>query len=200
MGYDRRDKRDRNRLPPFVPLLIATLDTPAWRAMSHGARSLYVALRRRYSSNMHNNGRLFVSQRTAAQELGSHHNEVARWFRELQHYGFIEKTSPGCLGVDGRGKAPHWRLTELGYMKDLPTRDFERWEGKKFQPQKTESRAGNPARCVPEMAHTPVPEMAHTKRNKCAGNGAHTAAQGVPEMEHISRLTTRTRVTERGDK
>jgi hypothetical protein len=97
--------------------------------------------------------------------------------------------------VEGKGKAPHWRLTELGYMKDLPTRDFERWNGKKFKPRKPESRAGNPARCVPEMAHTSVPEMAHTKRNKCAGSGAHTAAQGVPEMAHITRLTTRSELS-----
>ena len=36
-------KRDKGRLPQFVPLLVSTLDSRAWRAMSHGARSLYVA-------------------------------------------------------------------------------------------------------------------------------------------------------------
>ena len=76
MGRDKheRERRDKGRLPPFVPLLIATLDTPAWRALSHGARSLYVGLKRRYSPNSHNNGRLFLSQRDAEKELGSHHN------------------------------------------------------------------------------------------------------------------------------
>jgi hypothetical protein len=44
------------------------------------------------------------------------HNEIARWFRELQFYGFIVMTKGGSLGVEGKGKAPHWRLTELGYM------------------------------------------------------------------------------------
>src|SRR4051812_30028083 len=104
--------REKSRLPPFVPLLVGTLDAPAWRALSHGARSLYIALKRRYSPNSHNNGRMFLSQRAAALEINSHHNEVARWFRELQHYGFIVCTSRGSLGVDGKGKAPHWRLTE----------------------------------------------------------------------------------------
>jgi hypothetical protein len=183
-------KPAKYKLPPFCPLLISTLDTPAWRAMSHGARSLYVSLRRRYSPNMHNNGRLFVSQRVAVEELGSHHNEVARWFRELQHYGFIVRTAAGCLGVEGRGKAPHWRLTELSYMGDLPTRNFERWDGKKFNDSKTESRAGNGARGVREMAHTTVPEMAHTKWNKCAEKGAHIASEGVPEKAHITIATT----------
>ena len=27
-------KRDKGRLAPFVPLLITTLDSPAWKAMS----------------------------------------------------------------------------------------------------------------------------------------------------------------------
>ena len=32
----RRDRKARGeRLPPFVPLLKATLESPAWRAMSH---------------------------------------------------------------------------------------------------------------------------------------------------------------------
>jgi hypothetical protein len=167
-------RRDKGKLPPFVPLLKSTLDAPAWKALSHGARSLYVALKRRYNINSHNNGRLFVSQRDAAKEIGSHHNEIARWFRELEFYGFIVKTRGGGLGLDGHGKAPHWRLTELGYVNDpRPTKDFERWDGEKFKDRKTESRAPIPARTVPEMAHTHVPEMAHTPERKCAGNGAH---------------------------
>jgi hypothetical protein len=32
--------KDKGRLSPFVPLLISTLDSPAWKALSHGARSL----------------------------------------------------------------------------------------------------------------------------------------------------------------
>src|SRR5262249_43331941 len=99
MGRDKHEMRHKNRLPPFVPLLIATLDSPAWRAMSHGAQSLYVALKRRYNVKNHNNGRIYLSQRQARQELRSHHNEIARWFRELQHYGFIVMTTPGMLGV-----------------------------------------------------------------------------------------------------
>jgi hypothetical protein len=39
----------------------------------------------------HNNGRVFVSQRTASQEIGSSYAEIARWFRELQYYGFFRR-------------------------------------------------------------------------------------------------------------
>ena len=30
-------RKDKGRLPPFVPLLISTIDSPAWRAMSQSA-------------------------------------------------------------------------------------------------------------------------------------------------------------------
>jgi hypothetical protein len=58
----RRDN-NKGRLQPFVPLLIETLDTPAWKAMSMGARVLYAALKRRYGVNIHNNGRRFTPPR-----------------------------------------------------------------------------------------------------------------------------------------
>jgi hypothetical protein len=164
-----RDKHDKGRLPPFLPLLLSTLDSAAWRATSHGARSLYVALKRRYSVNIHNNGRLFLSQRAAEAEIGSHHNEIARWYRELQHYGFIVLTVAGALGVEGKGQAPRWRLTELGYMRDPPTRDFERWDGTRF---KAKPRAPFPARGVPENQHTSVRHFQHTKSADRAGKPA----------------------------
>jgi hypothetical protein len=124
--------KDKGRLQPFVPLLKETLDAPAWKAMSHGARSLYVALKLRYNRDFHNNGKIYLAQRKAAEEIGSHTNQVSRWFRELQHYGFAVMMEGGRLGVDGKGQAPRWRLTELGYMKDPPTRDFMRWKPDNF--------------------------------------------------------------------
>jgi hypothetical protein len=138
--------KDRGRLPPFVPMLKDTLASPAWRAMSHGARSLYVSLKARYSSNLHNNGKLFLSQRVAAHEIGSSFEQIARWFRELQHFGFISQTKGGSLGLNGKGTAPHWRLTECGYMKDPPTHDFEKWKGEAFTDvrHKRGSRKQNP--------------------------------------------------------
>jgi hypothetical protein len=189
MGIDKHEKeRRKERLPPFVPVLINTLDQPAWRALSHGARMLYIALKRRYSIKLHNNGRIFLSQRNAAKELGSHHNEIARWFRELQHYGFIVMTAPGFLGVEGKGKAPRWRLTELGYMRDPPTRDYERWDGTKFKDQKIKSRAGEPARSVHESQHTNVPES-HTFEDKSVREMAHIAKpSSVQENRHRTIL------------
>jgi hypothetical protein len=189
-------RRDKGRLPSFVPLLKDTLASPAWKAMSHGARSLYIALKLRYSSNFKNNGRLYLSQRDAAEEIGSHTNQVARWFRELEYHGFIVKTRGGSLGVDGKGKAPHWRLTEVGYMTDPPTRDFMRWNGITFdshrpggdRPLKTESRPPFLVHPVLEKGDTSVLEKGDTNGNKCPRKGGHTARPGVLEKGDITSL------------
>jgi len=182
------DNRQRNRLPPFVPLLLTTLDEPAWRAMSHGAQMLYVTLKRRYNLNNHNNGRIFLSQRDAVKQLRSHHDEIGRWFRELQHYGFIVLTMPHVLGVEGKGKAPRWRLTELGYMKEAPTRDFARWDGNKFKDVKAKSRAGKQARREQENQHTGVPESHVSKAHDVLGIARIAGPHHVPENQRRTIL------------
>jgi hypothetical protein len=60
-------------------------------------------------------------------------NQIVRWYRELQYFGFIVQTRGGTIGLNGKGTAAHWRLTELGYMRDQPTRDFDKWDGTPFK-------------------------------------------------------------------
>jgi hypothetical protein len=149
--------KDKGRLPPFVPLDQEMMKSPAWRATSFGARWLYMHLKRRWSFRQRNNGRIFLSQRVAQEEMGCRcRDSVSRWFRELQHYGFIVMTSAGGLGVDGKGKAPHWRLTEAewpgggnGDTRMLPTKDYLKWNGEKFKDElgavkRERSRKQNP--------------------------------------------------------
>ena len=164
-----KHNNDKGKLPPFVPLLKETLDCPAWRAMSHGARSLYVALKRRYNRDIHNNGRIYLAQRTAAEEIGSDTNQVTRWFRELKHYGFIVMISGGCLGVDGKGQAPRWRLTELGYMKDPPARDFMRWKPGNIFTGKKQNPVGENTDRVSVKARTGVSVKARTGNGTSVG-------------------------------
>src|SRR5262249_25728325 len=66
---DRRKRTDKGRLAPFGPLDKEMMDSPAWRAMSYGARCLYIHLKRRWSFKQRNNGRLFMSQRDAQKEM-----------------------------------------------------------------------------------------------------------------------------------
>jgi hypothetical protein len=187
---EQREAKQRARLAPFVPLLKETLDAPAWKALSHGARSLYVALKRFYNVNIHNNGRIFLSQRDAAEQLGSGLTQIARWFRELQHYGFIRMSRPGGLGVSGRGVAPHWRLTELGYMKELPTRDFLRWDGELFGNRKTESRSRNLERGVAENRNSGVPENTNGSELECSRKLERTLGCNRSRKPERNILTT----------
>ncbi len=118
----------------YVMMLPETLACPAWRAMSHGARNLYVLMKAPYVRRERNNGKIVLPIRTAATEMGSAREEIVRWFRELEHFGFIVRQS------GGEGQSPRWRLTELGYMKERPTRDFLKWDGKPFVRQTRASR------------------------------------------------------------
>jgi hypothetical protein len=132
----------------FTPFLNDTIDSPAWRAMSHGAQSLYVRLRRRFNGTIDNNGKIFLPQRVAALEVNSNRDQIARWFRELQYYGFIVMASAGYLGVHGYGRAPSWRLTEVPCNGKPPTRDFLAWNGVPFE---TEPRPRNQGHGGPEI-------------------------------------------------
>jgi hypothetical protein len=120
-------------LPPFVPLFIETTRSPAWRALSHGAQLLYVALKSRWQIKDDNNGRIYLSHRKAAIELGSNKDFIGRWYRELQFYGFIVMTKYGGLGLNGKGRAAQWRLTELDVNGKPASRDFLMWDGKRFE-------------------------------------------------------------------
>ena len=93
-------KRDKGRLPPFLPLINTTIDSPAWRATSHGAKWLYVALKRKSNSGPP----AYLSYRDAMHTCKAGRSKIREWFAELQHYGFIRLHSHGCLGTDGKGK------------------------------------------------------------------------------------------------
>src|SRR4051812_46046049 len=110
-------------LDPYVRILKPTLKEPAWMALSFGARSLYVLLKSYYNGK--NNGDIYLGVRRAATELGAVRASVCRWYIELEEHGFIRKTKHASLGSDGKGEATHWRLTELGFRGDQPTRDFK---------------------------------------------------------------------------
>jgi hypothetical protein len=172
-----KTRKNKNRLPPFLPLLVDMLDAPATKALSHGAFRLYAALKRQYNPDLSDrrNGRVYLSQRRAQQEIRSDRAQIARWYRELQYYGFIVMTAPGCLGLDGKGKAPRWRLTEYGFMGDPPTKDFLRWRGVKFRDQKNQ----NPGREIPStLVGKSRPPLAGKSRPPEAESGREIPAKG----------------------
>jgi len=124
-----RGRKEKGRLPPFTAMINHTTQSAAWLALSHGARSLFNALK--YHYNRKTESAVYLSTRRACEQLGSFSSRsaVQRWFKELECYGFIVQITPGYLGVGGKGKAPHWRITDERYHGEAPTRDFEKWDG-----------------------------------------------------------------------
>ena len=185
-----RKHRDKGRIEgPFIAVLKQTWQCPAWRAMSPSARLLYIALKGRYSFTLRNNGRIYLSVRQAAKEIGLSKNTVAQAFRELQHYGFIVMTSGGCLGVDGRGKAPHWRLTEVGYMHDPPTHDFNRWDGSPFgDPEKQKPVPKTGTGCTKNQ-DIQVSQKLVQGRAELSQKLVHTNGGACTKNQDISRFT-----------
>jgi hypothetical protein len=120
----------------WTPLRHEALDSDAWKHTSYGARLLYIALLRRLSFTSYNNGHVYLSTRKAADELGCDKATVVDWYRELQHFKFIELVQPGILGA--KGKAAHWRITDMawGSLDGKPveaTKDYLEWDGVLFE-------------------------------------------------------------------
>jgi hypothetical protein len=133
-------------------------DSAAWKEMSFGARLLYIAIIKNLSFTADNNGKLFLATRKAAEELGASQDSICFWYRELEHYGFIEMTEPGTIGP--KGKAAHWRVTDVGWGtldgKSIEaTKDYLKWTGEVFvrvRP-KTEKRPTKPHRVNSQTVH-----------------------------------------------
>ena len=183
---------------PFVPMLKDTTKTEAWRALSHGARSLYMALKGRYNSKLQNS--VYLAGRDASKELGSfsRRDNVRRWFRELEYYGFIRMVRLAHHGLNGHGRAPHYRLTEEWYNGQAPTRDFLNWDGEVFREQKapghyqTKNKSRGPY-AVATVAHTVGPLIEPIEPKVSNGGPPGEAMCGEdrgPHAEAITSLTT----------
>jgi len=129
--------KDKGRIPgQYTAIRWEILDSAAWKQMSMGARLLYIALIKPLSFNRDNNGKIFLSTRHAAKQLGANKHSISIWFRELEHYGFIVMTEPGSIGP--KGKAAKWRITDVGWGvldgKSIePTKDYLKWTGEVFE-------------------------------------------------------------------
>lgn len=174
-----RKHRDKGRIQGvWTPSRHEVLDLPAWKAMSFGARALYIALLRNLSREYQNNGKVFLSTRDAAEQLGTRQMNIGEWYRELEHYGFIVMTCAGHLGVEGKGKAASWRLTDWGLGKGCnPTKEYLKWDGTLFDRKISRSTPRF------RVKHTPL----HTSEAHAASgppkSEAHAASYRPPQPE-----------------
>jgi hypothetical protein len=185
------------------------METRAWKALSMGARVLYLQLKRHHFTGglRNNNGKIYLSERDAVEELGSgNRDSIRRWFAELQHFGFIVKTAEGCLGISGKGKAPQWRLTELDAPNtDQPraTRDYEKWDGTPFNGNQAwrgrglKPRKQNPGRETTSRVDPKQRRPTDAKQRPVDATTGHERTsicdvQSGRETTSISRITTPT--------
>lgn len=98
----------------WTRMLLHTMQTPAWRAISPVAQSLFVWLKLEWRGpKANNNGAIRFSVRQAAECIGVANNTAAKAFAELQAKGFIIQTEGASLGTGGAAKAPAFEVTEL---------------------------------------------------------------------------------------
>jgi hypothetical protein len=126
----------------FIGYRYEVQDSLAWKAMSYGARLLYLALLRRLTSKGYNNGKVYLATRKAAKQLGASQGQTCIWFRELEHYGFIVQTQHATLGPEG--KSAHYRITDVGWgeldgKRIEATKDYLRWDGELFDRNRNDS-------------------------------------------------------------
>ena len=119
-------KSHKRGKPVFIMLFNSMADTAAWRSLKPAPRALYFEIKRQY--NGHNNGRVLLSYRDAAQRLNCSYNSVGGYFTALEQRGFIVCMQRPHLGPSGVGQTSHWRLTEYECEGTRPTHDYKAWK------------------------------------------------------------------------
>jgi hypothetical protein len=148
-------------------------------------------LRRKLRNDGLNNGKIYLSCRNAAEAIGANKDTIARRFAEIEHYGFLRKTSKGFLGADGRGIAAKYRFTDLAHGTHPPTHDYGKWSGELFAytPRQTGRKKQNP------VLRRRTPRIAPSDIRRAPGEGsvciARSDIDGYPKCivpSDISRL------------
>lgn len=142
-----RDARNEIKGEHYTKLVRATMQEPAWRALSATAQALYPWLKLEWRGpQANNNGRIRLSSRQAAERLGVSLNTAAKAFHDLQRKGFLFVTEAARLGLGGEAKSPCYEITELampGAPKSEGRKLYKKWQaGADFPVQK--ATANNP--------------------------------------------------------
>ncbi|SFK99290.1 hypothetical protein [Celeribacter marinus] len=112
-------KRDKKGSPQnggdhFTKMIRATMETPAWRALSFTAQAAYPWLKLEWRGpRANNNGKISLSVRQLADRMGANPNTAAKALHDLQAKGFIVVTRHAVLGSSGHARSAEFELTEL---------------------------------------------------------------------------------------
>jgi hypothetical protein len=111
-----------------------------------GAKATFAALQSLHNDRAQN--AVWISARGGVEifGLGQDKNAIGIWLKELEHYGFIVMVQGAHLGLSGKGKSAHYRLTDRYHAGKPPTYDFQNWDGVLFEPKKRKVSAAAIAR------------------------------------------------------
>jgi hypothetical protein len=113
MGSSAQRAKDA-KAEHWTQMIRATMESPAWRALSPTAQALYPWLKLEWRGpKANNNGKIRLSVRQAAKRMGVGLNTAARGFHDLQAKGFLVVTESARLGLGGEAKSPTYELTEI---------------------------------------------------------------------------------------
>jgi hypothetical protein len=166
-----RNSKAAGKLAPFTAVFRHTTKTAAWKALSVGAKATFVALQSHHNDKAQN--AVWISARDGVKVfgLGPNKNAIGTWLKELEHYGFVVMVQGAHLGLSGKGKSAHYRLTDRYHAGKPPTYDFQMWDGVLFEPKKRKTKKQKPVQHLRTVCPTPTDirvgdEMAENG-NKC---------------------------------
>lgn len=164
--------------PAFVQLHKFMLRTPAWRELSHAARSAYIEVAVIYNGT--NNGEIAMAARTLADALACSRNTAARALIELEDAGFLEPTRIGSFARKNR-KASEYRLTmfRCDISGHAPSRKF-------MQAGPPVPQSHGRDRTVPSESTKPgkLPRQSHGRDRQTLNDTAHSPMGGTHIESH----------------
>lgn len=176
----------------FVAIGIELLESPAWSAMKYHTRLIYIALAqeiRYYKDGTNNNGRIYLSTRTAARRVNTRQATAWDSFNEMEHYGFTVQTSPGMQGKKGR--AARRRLTDIACdnadgTKAAPTKDYLDWDGVLFDPKAKRQKTRKPRKVIRPAYQGPVtPHVSGSDTPDVSGECGNGHLADTPDVSDL---------------
>jgi hypothetical protein len=166
-------KNSRRIEGQFVPILVETLDSPAWRVLSLAARRILDRLEiewARHGGNL--NGKLIV---TFAQFVayGVHRNAIGPAIRELVTLGFIEVTEQGCAGNADFRRPNKYRITYYPTADTGPTHEW-----RLITEDDARMIAQGARRAGSNSANSGIPK----KQKPSIGNRTEVGTESVPNL------------------
>jgi len=116
-----------SKAPRHVRLYYWMTDSPAWRDLNGLERAMYAEIAKHYDGS--NNGKIWYSVRTAADEFHVGKMTASRAIQRLIDHGFLVQMQKGAFSLKRR-HATEWRLTEFpcDITHDIASKDFMRWK------------------------------------------------------------------------